>query len=112
MLQPPSKVQPMPQSPEFSQNYRKTSFLIQAANQGNLDSFQLLLQHGSDIKESGIICLSRRRKNIVVGSVMAAAAYHGNHQILKFAMTRLDVREYGSMGALESQDAARKAGAF
>ena len=80
--------------------------MIQAAQQGNLDSLQLLLQNGRDIKEVGNICLSRRKHNSIISNVIGAAAYHGNAKVLKFVISRLgrDSYEQVNLPALESQD--------
>lgn len=110
---PPTLLQPMETNDGMTENYRKTPFVVQAACAGNLDSLQLLLQNGRDIKDVGHICLSRRRRNQVASNVIGAAAYHGHARIIKFALSRLDSRTYGNLAAMESQDTrSSKAGAF
>lgn len=98
---PPPAVQPNQMDPDFADNYRKTPFIIQAACKGNLDTLQLLIQQGADIKDAGVICLSRRRRNVVSSNVLGAAAYHGHARLLKWALTRLDIGLFGGLQAAE-----------
>lgn len=106
-------LQNFPTEDNFCENYRRTPLLVQAACAGNLDVFQLLLQNGRDIKDIGHICLSRRRRNSVCSNVIGAAAYHGHHRIVKFIMSRVDGRAFGSTPVMEIQDMRNsKASAF
>jgi hypothetical protein len=91
---------------KFETNYRKTPYLIQAAQQGNLDSVQLLLQKGCDLKEVGHICLSRRKHNSTSSNLVGAAAYYGNSRVLKFIISRLGNSTYEQVNfkALECSD--------
>jgi len=63
--------------------------LILAAQHGNIETFSAFLKAGRDIKEVGHICLSRRKHNSVISNVVGAAAYYGNHKLLKNIILRL-----------------------
>jgi hypothetical protein len=110
---PPVSVVEVPGYPAYSESYRKSPFLIQAACQGNLEIFQILLQNGRDIKDVGHICLSRRRRNSVISNVVAAASYHGHTRLLKFILQRPEAREFVNVACMEQIDARPlKGGAF
>jgi hypothetical protein len=99
-------VQPLKADEKWSETYRKTTFLIQATQQGNLDTFQLILKTGRPIFEAGHICLSRKRHNAVTSNVVAAAAYFGHAKLLKFILTKLSssLTDQVNLPCLESQD--------
>jgi hypothetical protein len=62
----------------------------------------MLLQKNADLKDAGAFCISKRRRNVVSGNVISAAAYHGNAKLLKFVLTRMDIGMYGNIAALET----------
>lgn len=59
------------------QKYRHTPFSIEAAKSGDFKILAKVLQHGGSLSESGAICLSKRRKNVVISNHLGAAAYYG-----------------------------------
>jgi len=80
--------------------------LIQAAWQGNLVSFQVLLQQGSKLWDVGHICLSRKRRHSVASNVIGAAAYHGHPALLMFILSLLsgNLKEEVNLMCMESLD--------
>jgi len=65
------------------------------------------------MKLSGHICLSRRRRNSVIGNVVAAASYHGHHRLLKFILSKPEAREFVNVACMEQIDTKPlKGGAF
>lgn len=95
-------VSPVPSDPAFHENYRSTPFTIQAAASGNIESLQHLLKRGSNIKDAGPFCLSKRRRNVVSGNAISAAAYFGQAKMLKFVISRLEMSVYGCTASLEA----------
>jgi hypothetical protein len=85
---PPISVQPMGADNDFALSYRKTPYLIQAAQQGSVEIFQMLVDSGRPIFELGHICLSKKRKNSVVSNVIACAAYNGHAKLLKYLINK------------------------
>jgi hypothetical protein len=74
----------------FSETYRKSPFIIQAACAGDAEVFKTLLALNATIYDSGYICLSKKRKNQVSSNVLGAAAYHGNSNIIKSYIKKFD----------------------
>jgi len=88
--------------------------VIQAACTGNLGIFQTLLISGCHITDVGHITLSKKRRNDVGSNVLGAAAFHGNAELLKYALTRID-HSFLNVASLESIDsfgANKKASPF
>ena len=48
-----------------------------------MECFELLINHGCPISETGFIGFSKKRKNQVISNVTGAAAFHGSNKILK-----------------------------
>ena len=67
-------------------NYRKAPLTLIAASSGSLETLQTVISNGGNLWESGHICLSRKKKNSVIGNVIGLAAYMGHDKILNFAL--------------------------
>jgi hypothetical protein len=66
--------------PDFIQSkpeYRTTPFSISAAMSGDYSTFKKVLSHGGSLADSGPICLSKKRKNMVISNILGAAAWAG-----------------------------------
>jgi len=79
---PPMVVNATKEAQEWAINYRNTPYIVQAAMRGNLDIFNVLVEAGANIWEVGHIGFSRKRKNSIIGTSLAAAAYHGHYKLL------------------------------
>ena len=67
-------------------NYRPKPFIIQAASEGDVDCFKLLLDYGCQLNETGFICFSPKEKNEVSSNVIGAAAFKGHVDLMKYVM--------------------------
>lgn len=85
---PPQVVNPVQQAADWATAYRSTPFIIQAAMRGNIDIFEAVANAGVDIWEIGHIGFSRKRKNSIIGTCLAAAAYHGHYKLLKTLLVK------------------------
>ena len=59
--------------------------------------------HGGTATDCGAICLSTKRKNVVISNVIGAAAYAGKHLMLKHLLDKLP-KEAREVEAMEHQD--------
>lgn len=96
--------------PEAVQNddqYRRSPYIIQAAKSGSIETFETVKKHGANVIEQGCICLSKKKKNVVISNVVGAAAYYGKSKMLKYLLDKLPntARE---LEAMEHQDAYAK----
>lgn len=80
---PPDTVSKLYIDHERKPEYRKSPFIIQAAAQGSLECYDILIQSGCKASEIGFIGFSRKRKNQVISNVTGAAAFNGSNKILK-----------------------------
>jgi len=85
---PPNNVSMAGDDPLWSVNYRKTPFLLQACQMGNVDVVQHLVTLGQPLFQLGHIMLSRRKANSVISNAVACAAYHGHEKLMKFLLTK------------------------
>lgn len=71
---------------EISENYNDVEipYLILAAAGGDLTIFQSILNKGGDALLTGHVALSRKKKNSFNSNILGAAAYFGNHELIKF----------------------------
>jgi hypothetical protein len=87
--------------------YRRSPFIIQAAKSGSPDTYTTVKRHiirsGGTPMETGCICLSKKKKNVVISNAIGCAAFWGKHQLLKQLLSEFpqDCRE---LEALEHQD--------
>lgn len=72
--------------PELVQNdesYRRSPFIIQAAKSGNSDTYDAVKRHvlskNSSPIETGCICISKKKKNVVISNAIGCAAFWGKH---------------------------------
>lgn len=67
------------------QQYRQTSYLMQAAMWGQKEMFNNIsgLVASDEWQKPGFFCLSRKRKNYVSGNALCAAAYYGQFDMAK-----------------------------
>jgi hypothetical protein len=56
-----------------------------------MECLNTLLTQGAGIKETGFICLSKKRKNQVISNIIGAAAYFGSTEVLKNLLSMLNV---------------------
>ena len=64
-------------------DYRKTPYIFQAIKSGNRQTIEMVLQRRPDLDETGIVCFSRKRKNLVTTNLVGAAAYAGLADVMK-----------------------------
>lgn len=76
IMLPPDKIKEKPE-------YRQTPFTISAAMSGDYPTLLKVLSHGGSLSDSGTICLSKQRKNLVISNVIGAAAWAGKAEMLK-----------------------------
>jgi len=57
---------------------------------GNIDIFKVLVDAGANIWDLGHIGFTRKRKNTIVGTALAAAAYHGHYKLLRELIKKND----------------------
>jgi hypothetical protein len=50
---------------------------------GDYSTLKKVLSHGGSLADSGTICLSKKRKNMVISNILGAAAWAGQSEILK-----------------------------
>ncbi len=74
-----------------SEFYRPAPWLIQAACAGDVDVFKIVHQVHSDMRTTGNVCLSRKKKNQVHSNIYGAAAYHGNYDLLRFTQNKTKI---------------------
>jgi hypothetical protein len=83
--------------------YRRAPFVISAAKSGDLDTLEGLLKSGCSLSDAGAICLSKRKKNIVISNVIGCAAFYGKKRMLETCISRLG-RQYIELEAQELVD--------
>lgn len=76
IMAPPETVGELP-------DYRRSPYIIQAVSSGDQATVDRVMRAGAGLTDSGCVCLSRKRKNIVVSNVIGAAAWNGSTKILK-----------------------------
>lgn len=92
ILNPPELVQ-------SDDQYRRSPFIIQAAKSGSIPTYEAVRRQGAIPHESGCICLSKKKKNVVISNVIGGAAYAGKLAMLKYLLESLPgpAREYEAM---------------
>jgi len=106
---PPSQVGPIPPDSKIVETYRRTPYLIQCAmvqDESSLEMFMEFAAAGCTFAETGFICFSRLRGNLVTSNIVGAAAYWGNLPILNFILSKLK-DDYIDVKALETGDAKK-----
>lgn len=94
-------------------NYRRTPFVISAAQSGDWDTLQCVCQNGGSLADQGFICFSKKRKNLVNGNVLAAAAWSGKNLLMKKVVSSLKSSlESGSSEQPDTQAKVKTAGGF
>lgn len=63
--------------------YRNTPLSISAAGAGKFSMLKKVLEHGGSLSDSGAICLSKKRKNVVISNHLGAAAWKGKTDMVK-----------------------------
>jgi hypothetical protein len=56
---------------------------------GDYPTLVKILSHGGSLSDSGTICLSKKRKNLVISNVIGAAAWYGKADMLKEVVKQL-----------------------
>jgi ankyrin repeat protein len=89
--------------------------LIQAACAGDLDIFKMLMPKVRpffNLFEFGPICLSKKRKNLVSGTVLHAACYHGHPELAKFLIDQAakSTKDQVNLACKEERDLSQKSG--
>jgi hypothetical protein len=72
-----------PESVHGDDQYRRTPFVISAAQSGDWDTLQGVCQNGGSLADTGFICFSKKRKNLVTSNVLGCAAWGGKSLLLK-----------------------------
>jgi hypothetical protein len=88
------------------ENYRRTPFVISAASSGDWDTLQCVCQNGGSLADVGFICFSKKRKNLVMGNVLATAAWNGKNSLLKKVIANL--KNTLEMNSIEQPDTKSK----
>lgn len=91
---PPERVVAVP-------DYRRASYTIQAIQSGNQMILDMVLSNGGSLTDSGCVCLSKKRKNIVISNAIGAAAYHGQDKILKRLIKMTKDQQMVEMASVE-----------
>ena len=92
-----------PEKVSGDDDYRRTPYVISAAKSGDLDTLEGLLKSGCSISDGGPICISKKKKNVVVSNVIGCAAYHGKRKMLEMCISRLG-QQYIDIEAIEHID--------
>ncbi len=111
---PPDSVSKLYIDHSRTSEYRKSPFIIQAACQGNLEIFDLLLREGCKITDQGFAGFSKKRKNQVYTNVLGAAALNGSVKIIEFLLkkkydfisidqTAIERQDFNSKGAFNQE---------
>jgi ankyrin repeat protein len=100
---PPDRVPPT-SSEKMNTDYRKSPYIIQAAVAGNIPIFKMLSEAGCKITDIGHICLSKKRKNSVISTVVGAAAFSGKNELLKYLLANQNLKGYIEHTCTEQQD--------
>jgi len=96
---------PPPTSSEnMNTDYRKSPYIIQAAVAGNIPIFKMLTEAGCKITDIGHICLSKKRKNSVISTVIGAAAFSGKNELLKYLLANQNLKGYIEHTCTERHD--------
>ena len=90
-----------PDTLEGEETYRKAPYILMAAQSGNQPTFEAILKHGGQLSDSGFICLSKKRKNMVISNVIGAAAFYGKTKLLKQYIPQV-AKDYLDMEAIET----------
>ena len=85
------------------EEYRRAPFIISAAKSGDLDTMEGLLKSGCQLGEVGAICISKKKKNVVVSNIIGCAAYYGKKKMLEMGISRLG-QQYIDVEAIEHAD--------
>jgi ankyrin repeat protein len=96
IMAPPEKV-------TGDDQYRKSPFVIEAVKSGDMDTLECVVKNGGSLTELGAICLSKKRKNVVISNLVGCAAYHGKKVILKVLANRLG-KNFLNFEAIEQND--------
>ena len=78
-----------PETVQNDESYRRSPYIIQAAKSGSIETFETVKKHGANVIEHGCICLSKKKKNVVISNVIGAAAYCGKTKMLKYLLDKL-----------------------
>ena len=88
-----------PELVKSEESYRRSPFIIQAAKSGSVPTYEMVKKHGGNPHESGCICLSKKKKNVVISNAIGAAAYHGKIQMLRHLLDNIagSAKEFEAM---------------
>jgi hypothetical protein len=89
------------------EQYRRTPFVISAAQSGDWDTLQGVCQNGGSLADTGFICFSKKRKNLVNSNVLGCAAWAGKNLLLKKVIGSL--RSTLETAVIEQPDTKSKA---
>lgn len=93
-----------PETCHGDDQYRRTPFVISAAQSGDWDTLQGVCQSGGSLAEVGFICLSKKRKNHVTSNVLGCAAWGGKNLLLKKVIATLKKTiEYEAIEQVDSK---------
>jgi len=92
-----------PDTLDGEEDYRRTPYIILAAQSGDQPTFEAILKHGGSLSDTGFICLSKKRKNMVISNVVGAAAYFGKTKLLSYLIKKV-AKDYFDVEAIEQPD--------
>jgi hypothetical protein len=70
-----------------------TPLVILSAISGNIELLEYLISNKVDLKQTGHICISPKKKNSVVSNILGAAAYYGHLDYISYVLELKQVRE-------------------
>lgn len=77
---------PPTSSDKLNTDYRMSPYIVQAAAAGHIPIFNMLTKAGCKPTDIGHICLSKKRKNSVISTVIGAAAFYGKNEMLQYLL--------------------------
>lgn len=67
--------------------------IILSAISGNIELLDYLILNKADLKQTGHICISHKKKNSVISNIIGAAAYYGHHDFISHLLELKQVKE-------------------
>ena len=84
----PSSLQGTEEEDEMLKYYRRTPFLLQAVCIGDLDCVRVVEAFKGSYSELGHIGFSSKKKNSISNHALAAAAFYGSQNLLKYLLQK------------------------
>jgi len=111
LIQRGADVMNPPELVQGDETYRKSPFSIQAVCGGDIDTFKAVLRCGGSMSDVGFICLSKKKRNLVISNAIGAAAFHGRTKMLELIAKKLPVDAI-ELQAMEEPDKHSKSTSY